>query len=667
MSVCKSLFRPRSSRIKRRHDMDTNSDPVPPRQNVVPSAEKPDSSHQGLEFLFSPLLEEYYNPTHGQAEENNNESAPNASFKKMKLSKSFLYTVKLKWLWKNKKDEYQTVIRNKARLVAKGYAQEEGIDFEESFAPVARLKQFDFRLQHQHTSLSNLSDGRENGISYGSPERSEVNQAPRAWYDELSKHPKSSKELTKGFELTAFSDADSRCLKLEKHCLEGNIFHGDNIVTGCQRTELHCNVSVEAKSMWRYLTSCAQVHKLLSKSSYAISMSYLHRTFQSDNLLVFTMTNGNPSSVIIKQHCGRYGHFELTVMPFGLTNAYAVFMKVMNRVCKSYLDKFFTVFIEDILIYSKSKEEHEVHLKLILELLEKEKFEGLQGGSSKNEAVNQLESPKNSTEIRSFLDDRILQADISQTFSKIATSHPVDDKRQKVLSGSNKVIAYTSRQLKINEKNYTTHDLDSLSKSRETISVDTLSGGLSEFVPLYWRFCQRTVHCSGVLSFLTAVCPIRQRFLKTISRSDLGTNLCQISFLGSGLVIVLHSGPFKMGRCGDKIATGTDGPYLGPERDRVVADLSQAEKDRQAGIRATNILLQGLPRDIYKLINHNTDAKDIWINEKMFTKLINDMRHIKMTMPKIQLNSKFVNNLPEWGRFVMAVKLNSGLKESNHD
>ncbi|GKE24571.1 retrovirus-related pol polyprotein from transposon TNT 1-94, partial [Tanacetum coccineum] len=48
--------------------------------------------------------------------------------------------IKLKWLWKNKKDEYQTVIRNKVRLVAKGYAQKEGIDFEESFAPVARLE-----------------------------------------------------------------------------------------------------------------------------------------------------------------------------------------------------------------------------------------------------------------------------------------------------------------------------------------------------------------------------------------------------------------------------------------------------------------------------------------------------------------------------------------------
>ncbi|GJW35135.1 hypothetical protein Tco_0058055 [Tanacetum coccineum] len=57
-----------------------NSDPVPPRQNVVPSAEKTVSSQQGLEFLFSPLIEEYYNPTHGQAKENNNDQAPNASF-----------------------------------------------------------------------------------------------------------------------------------------------------------------------------------------------------------------------------------------------------------------------------------------------------------------------------------------------------------------------------------------------------------------------------------------------------------------------------------------------------------------------------------------------------------------------------------------------------------
>nr|GFD12377.1 putative reverse transcriptase domain-containing protein [Tanacetum cinerariifolium] len=83
----------------------------------------------------------------------------------------------------------------------------------------------------------------------------------------------------------------------------------------------------------------------------------------------------------------RYGHFKFTVMPFGLTNAPAVFIDLMNRVCKPYLDKFFIMFIDDILIYSKSKEnhgvhlklskikeEHEVNLKIMLESLRKEKL-----------------------------------------------------------------------------------------------------------------------------------------------------------------------------------------------------------------------------------------------------------------------------------------------------
>nr|GEW66416.1 retrovirus-related Pol polyprotein from transposon TNT 1-94 [Tanacetum cinerariifolium] len=130
------------------------------------------------------------------------------------------------------------------------------------------------------------------------------------------------------------------------------------------------------------------------------------------------------------------------------------------------------------------------------------------------------------------------------------------------------------------------------------------------------------------------------------------------------------------------------------------------EKDQyNADIRATNILLQGLPKDIYTLINHYIDAKDIWDNVKMllewseltkedresqlydefehfrqhkgesihdyyvrFAKLINDIRNIKITMSRLQLNSKFVNNmLPEWGRFMTAVKLNRGLRDSNYD
>ncbi|KAJ0533626.1 putative nucleotidyltransferase, Ribonuclease H [Helianthus annuus] len=69
-----------------------------------------------------------------------------------------------------------------------------------------------------------------------------------------------------------------------------------------------------------------------------------------------------------------YGHYDFLVMPFGMTYAPAVFMDLMNRVCKPYLDKFVIVFIDDILIYSKSQEEHKQHLRLILELLGNEQL-----------------------------------------------------------------------------------------------------------------------------------------------------------------------------------------------------------------------------------------------------------------------------------------------------
>ncbi|GKF18368.1 putative reverse transcriptase domain-containing protein, partial [Tanacetum coccineum] len=70
----------------------------------------------------------------------------------------------------------------------------------------------------------------------------------------------------------------------------------------------------------------------------------------------------------------RYGHYEFQVMLFGLTNALAVFIDLMNRVCKPYLYKFVIIFIDDIMIYLKNKQEHEEYLKLILELLKKEEL-----------------------------------------------------------------------------------------------------------------------------------------------------------------------------------------------------------------------------------------------------------------------------------------------------
>ncbi|GKD91472.1 putative reverse transcriptase domain-containing protein [Tanacetum coccineum] len=118
----------------------------------------------------------------------------------------------------------------------------------------------------------------------------------------------------------------------------------------------------------------------------------------------------------------RYGHYKFQVMPFGLTNAPAVFMDLINRVCRPYLDKFVIVFIDDILIYTKTKEEHDAHLRLILELLKKEELyakyfwlskvqflghvidsEGIHVDPAKIESIKDWESPKTPTEIGQFL------------------------------------------------------------------------------------------------------------------------------------------------------------------------------------------------------------------------------------------------------------------------
>ena len=122
----------------------------------------------------------------------------------------------------------------------------------------------------------------------------------------------------------------------------------------------------------------------------------------------------------------RYEHYEFVVMSFGLTNAPAAFMRLMNGIFKSYLDLFVIVFIDDILVYSKSRKEHEEHLRIVLEMLREKKLyakfskcefwldsvsflghvvskNGVMVYPSKIEAVKSWVRPTIVTELRSFV------------------------------------------------------------------------------------------------------------------------------------------------------------------------------------------------------------------------------------------------------------------------
>ena len=226
----------------------------------------------------------------------------------------------------------------------------------------------------------------------------------------------------------------------------------------------------------------------------------------------------------------RYGHYEYVVMPFGVTNAPALFMDYMNRIFRPFLDKFVVVFIDDILIYSRTHEEHAEHLRVVLGILrEKQLFaklpkcdfwmkevqflghmisaQGIAVDPTKVEAVIRWKSPKSVVKIRSFVGLAGYYRRFIEGFSKIVapltqltrkdqpfvwtdrceenfkelkhrlTSAPVliipdvskpfevycDASHQGlgcVLMQERKVMAYASRQLKIHEKNYPTHDLE---------------------------------------------------------------------------------------------------------------------------------------------------------------------------------------------------------------
>ena len=226
----------------------------------------------------------------------------------------------------------------------------------------------------------------------------------------------------------------------------------------------------------------------------------------------------------------RYGHYEYVVMPFGVTNALTIFMDYMNRIFRLYLDQFVVVFIDDILIYSESQEEHAEHLRVVLEVLKQHKLygklskcefwldevqflghvilaQGIEVDPAKIETVVKWERPQTVTEVRSFFGLTGYYRRFVEGFSKIVSpltqvtrkdqpfswtneceAYFEDMKRRLtttpvlvipdttkmfevycdasyqglgcVLMQDKRPVAYASRQLKVHEKNYPTHDLE---------------------------------------------------------------------------------------------------------------------------------------------------------------------------------------------------------------
>ncbi|KAH0672805.1 hypothetical protein KY290_025037 [Solanum tuberosum] len=226
----------------------------------------------------------------------------------------------------------------------------------------------------------------------------------------------------------------------------------------------------------------------------------------------------------------RYGQYEFVVISFGLTNALALFMDLMNRVFKPYLDSFVVVFIDDILIYSRGEEEHKGHLRVVLQKLSEEKLytkyvkcefwlkevaflghvvsgDGIKVDPKKTDVIRNWPRPLTPSDIRSFLGLAGYYRRFVEGFSSLAS--PMTKLTQKkakfvwsdeceesfqnlkerlvcapilslpdgiegfvvycdasriglgcVLMQCGKVIAYASRQLKVHEKNYPTHDLE---------------------------------------------------------------------------------------------------------------------------------------------------------------------------------------------------------------
>nr|GEZ85981.1 putative reverse transcriptase domain-containing protein [Tanacetum cinerariifolium] len=209
----------------------------------------------------------------------------------------------------------------------------------------------------------------------------------------------------------------------------------------------------------------------------------------------------------------RYGHYEFQVMPSRLTNAPAVFMDLMNRVCKPYLDKFVIVFIDDILIYSKNKEEHGEQLKTVLKLLKDEKLyakfskcdfwlnsvqflghvidsSGIHVDPAKIEAIKSWAAPTTLTEVRQFLGLAGYYRRFIKEFSLIAKPlSKLTQKNKPFVWGNNEEEAFQTLKRKLCSAPILSglRDLIMLESHKSKYSIDPGSDKMyHDLKKLYW-------------------------------------------------------------------------------------------------------------------------------------------------------------------------------------